>query len=155
MEEKWSSYNLDYMDVYCSAVQWRYKKPSIFKFIYKGKDFIFYQRFPVDAVADTDHIRCVIEEQFLPWYEQNVKWMGSRDDRQVDPEQWNKGCPIGPMGLMGENYPLTIGEGRIKAYGLIDSVITSYVGEGNKDYSGLLNNLDLILRRMTKGYTPN
>lgn len=56
---------------------------------------------------------------------------------------------------MGENYPLTIGEGRIKAYRLIDSVITSYVGEGNKDYGGLLDNLDLILRRMTKGYTPN
>lgn len=65
-------YGLSYLGVICYSVHWN-EKGNIFTFIIEGNSFDFLQTEPVYASADTDHIRCVIEEQFLPWYKEWIK----------------------------------------------------------------------------------
>ena len=67
MDEKITEYDLEYMGVKCTGAKWRYPEQNIFYFIKDGKDYEFTQMEDVDCIADTDHIRCVIEDQFLPW----------------------------------------------------------------------------------------
>lgn len=62
-------YGLSYLGVVCHMVYWS-EKENIFTFITEGNSFDFLQIEPVYANADTDHIRIVIEEQFLPWYKE-------------------------------------------------------------------------------------
>ena len=62
-------YGLPYLGVICHMVYWS-EKENIFTFITEGNSFNFLQTEPVYATADTDHIRIVIEEQFLPWYKE-------------------------------------------------------------------------------------
>lgn len=61
-----TKYNLNYLGVLCTGVEWG--NPNKFNFTYQGKDFEWTQQQYIDCSADTDHIRCVIEEQFLPWW---------------------------------------------------------------------------------------
>ena len=60
-------YGLPYLGVICYMVHWS-ENSNIFTFTMDGNNFDFLQTEPVYATADTDHIRIVIEEQFLPWY---------------------------------------------------------------------------------------
>ena len=64
MSEKITKYNLEYEGVLCTGVQWGYGR---FYFTKDGKEYEFDQTEDIQCVADTDHIRCVIKEQFLPW----------------------------------------------------------------------------------------
>lgn len=62
-----TEYNLEYMGVKCKAVAWRYPEPHIFYFTKDGKEYEFTQTEYIHFIADIDHIRCVIRDQFLPW----------------------------------------------------------------------------------------
>lgn len=65
-----TEYNVKYLDVLCTGAEWNYKEPNKFLFTYCGRNFEFTQQQEISCSADTDHIRCVIEEQFLPWYKE-------------------------------------------------------------------------------------
>ena len=56
-------YDVEYKGVKCIGVDWETK---LFLFEYDGEVHIWFQTADVDCTADTDHIRCVIEDQFLP-----------------------------------------------------------------------------------------
>lgn len=60
-------YDLEYMGVRCTGVEWKYPLDDIFYFVKEGKTYAFTQKEYISCCADTDHIRCVIEDQFLPW----------------------------------------------------------------------------------------
>lgn len=60
-------YGLPYLGIICHMVHWS-EKGNIFTFVTEGNSFDFLQTEPVSATADTDHIKAVIKEQFLPWY---------------------------------------------------------------------------------------
>lgn len=63
-----TEYNVKYLGVLCTGAEWNYKEPNKFLFTYCGRNFEFTQQQEISCSADTDHIRCVIEEQFLPWW---------------------------------------------------------------------------------------
>ena len=67
MNEEITKYDLEYMSVHCTGVKWRYLEPNIFYFTKDEKEYEFTQNGDIDCIADTDHIRCVIKKQFLPW----------------------------------------------------------------------------------------
>ena len=77
MSKKITTYNLEYKSVICTGVQWRYPEPHIFYFAKDGKYYEFTQNEYIDSNADTDHICCVIEQQFLPWLEEE-----NNDDKE-------------------------------------------------------------------------
>ena len=52
-------YDLKYDDVLCTAVNWETRE---FYFTFKGKEYKYKQQGDISCNADTDHIRCVIEE---------------------------------------------------------------------------------------------
>lgn len=58
-----TNYDLEYRGVVCIAADWE-STPYKFVFLYKGHTYIFEQKRDIRQNADTDHIRCVIE-QFL------------------------------------------------------------------------------------------
>ena len=58
-------YDVEYMGVKCTGVDWTH---SVFYFTKDENEYTYMQTKAVDCNADTDHIRCVIEEQFLPWW---------------------------------------------------------------------------------------
>lgn len=58
-----TNYNLTYRGVTCIAADWE-STPYKFAFLYKGHTYLFEQKREIRQNADTDHIRCVIE-QFL------------------------------------------------------------------------------------------
>ncbi len=60
-----TKYNLEYKGVKCTSVEWN-EKCNLFYFEYLDKEYAFPQLMYVNASADTDHIRIIIEEQFLP-----------------------------------------------------------------------------------------
>lgn len=62
-----SKYDLEYMGVKCTGVEWSYENGNVFYFTKDGKEYTFMQTEYIRCSADTDHIRCVIEDQFLPW----------------------------------------------------------------------------------------
>lgn len=65
-----TKYDIAYRDVLCTGVKWRYPENNIFYFTKDGKEYEFEQKYYIDnQSADTDHIRCVIVDQFLPWWE--------------------------------------------------------------------------------------
>ena len=61
-----TKYDLEYKGVTCIAVDWE-ADPPIFAFKYKGFSITYKQKRYISQSADTDHIRCVIE-QFLEDY---------------------------------------------------------------------------------------
>lgn len=64
-----TKYDIAYRDVLCTGVKWRYPENNIFYFTKDGKKYEFEQKDYIDnQSADTDHIRCVIVDQFLPWW---------------------------------------------------------------------------------------
>lgn len=64
-----TKYDIAYMDVLCTGVKWRYhENNNIFYFTKDGKTYEFTQTEDVHFIADIDHIRCVIGDQFLPWW---------------------------------------------------------------------------------------
>ena len=58
-EERFTPYDLEYQDVICTGVDWENYE---FIFSFKGKTFNYKQKGYISCSADTDHIRCVIEE---------------------------------------------------------------------------------------------
>lgn len=56
-------YNFKYKGVICTAVDWE-SNPYQFFFLYHGEEYVFTQKRYISQSADTDHIKCVIE-QFL------------------------------------------------------------------------------------------
>lgn len=56
-------YNLEYHGVKCVGVDW---DMQLFHFEYQGEQHLWFQTDAIDCNADTDHIRCVIDNQFLP-----------------------------------------------------------------------------------------
>ena len=52
-------YHIDYDGVICTEVNWETKE---FCFTFKGKEYKYKQQGDISCNADTDHIRCVIEE---------------------------------------------------------------------------------------------
>lgn len=75
--ENVSKYNLEYCGVKCTGVEW---ENYIFYFEYLGKEYVFEQSMAISASADTDHIRIVIEEQFLPFVKDLLKTEQVRKD---------------------------------------------------------------------------
>lgn len=68
-DKKITKYDIAYRDVLCTGVKWRYPENNIFYFTKDGKEYEFEQKYYIDnQSADTDHIRCVIVDQFLPWW---------------------------------------------------------------------------------------
>lgn len=63
-KEEICRYDLEYKNVVCTAVNWETK---VFYFTIDKKEYKFLQKEYVDCNSDTDHIRYVIEYQFLPW----------------------------------------------------------------------------------------
>lgn len=63
-----TEYNIEYLGVLCTGAEWNYKEPNKFLFTYRGRNFEFIQQQEISCSADTDHIKRVIEEQFLPWW---------------------------------------------------------------------------------------
>lgn len=61
-------YDLEYKNVTCTGVQWETK---VFYFTIDKKEYKFLQKEYVDCNSDTDHIRYVIEYQFLPWLKEH------------------------------------------------------------------------------------
>ena len=59
MPERFTEYNLEYEDVLCKGVDWEAYE---FILVFKGKIFNYIQKGNISCSADTDHIRCVIEE---------------------------------------------------------------------------------------------
>lgn len=60
---EFTKYNLEYKGVTCTGVNWKTKD-----FLFRdadGKNWIFHSKLNYDCTADTDHIRCVIEDEFL------------------------------------------------------------------------------------------
>lgn len=69
IDKEITKYDIAYMDVLCMGVKWRYPENNIFYFTKDGKNYEFEQKYYIDnQSADTDHIRCVIVDQFLPWW---------------------------------------------------------------------------------------
>lgn len=62
-----NKYDLEYLGVVCTGVDWKYPDENVFYFLYNGKNYEFTQVRDVCCAADTDHIKRVIKEQFLPW----------------------------------------------------------------------------------------
>lgn len=58
-----TKYNLEHKGVTCTAADWE-ADPHKFVFLYKGCPYVFEQKRYISQSADTDHIRCAIE-QFL------------------------------------------------------------------------------------------
>lgn len=71
-------YNLEYQEVLCTGVDW---VNEAFEFEYKGEKYFYKQMQKYDCSADTDHIRCVIEE-FLGWLGE-VKKLMNRYNAQI------------------------------------------------------------------------
>ena len=79
-EREIAKYDLEYSGVLCTGIKWRYPEPNIFYFTKDGKEYEFTQTEDVDCIADTDHIRCVIEYQFLPWLkDEHIKELESEN----------------------------------------------------------------------------
>ena len=69
IDKEITKYDIAYRDVLCTGVKWRYPENNIFYFTKDGKNYEFEQKYYIDnQSADTDHIRCVIVDQFLPWW---------------------------------------------------------------------------------------
>lgn len=69
-----TKYDIEYMGVKCTGVEWKNTLYSIFYFTKDGKTYTFIPKEYISCSADTDHIRCVIKDQFLPWWkDQRVK----------------------------------------------------------------------------------
>ena len=71
-------YDLEYKGVRCYGVQWE-ADPPLFAFTYEGSDHIFEQTRYISQTADTDHIRCAID-QFLEVMEKERKY--ERNNKQ-------------------------------------------------------------------------
>lgn len=69
-----TKYDLEYKGVTCIAVDWE-AEPYKFVFKYKGFTIGYVQKRYISQSADTDHIRCVIE-QFLEDYEEKYEMSG-------------------------------------------------------------------------------
>lgn len=65
-----TEYDLEYMGVKCTGVE---QNEYTFHFEYLGKEYVFEQEIEVESSADTDHIRIVIKEQFLPFVKEFLK----------------------------------------------------------------------------------
>lgn len=61
-------YNVEHIGVKCVGVEWSPEDRNIFYLKKDNEDFVFEQMRDVDCTSDTDHIKKVIEYQFLPWW---------------------------------------------------------------------------------------
>lgn len=69
-----TEYDIEYMGVKCTGVEWGCNSEHIFHFEKNGKKYEFEQEYAICLVSDTDYIRAIIEYQFLPWWkDQRIK----------------------------------------------------------------------------------
>lgn len=61
-------YDIEHMGVKCTGARWNFDCENIFRFEKDGDEFIFAQQKEIESNDDTDHIKKVIEYQFLPWW---------------------------------------------------------------------------------------
>ena len=59
MENKIAEYDLEYKGVKCTGVNW---EDDVFYLTLAGKEYTYTPEEWISCSADTDHIRCVIEE---------------------------------------------------------------------------------------------
>ena len=59
MDNQFSKYNLEHKGVVCTGANWHL---YVFLFEYKGVKYEYHQKCALRCIADTDHIRFVIEE---------------------------------------------------------------------------------------------
>ena len=65
-----SKYDLEYQGVKCTGVDWEHR---IFCFIKNEEEYRYQQQTYYSCTADTDHIRWIIENEFLPfWNSQHI-----------------------------------------------------------------------------------
>lgn len=62
------AYDVEHMGVKCTGVRWSYEYGNIFRFEKDEEEFVFEQRGDIEINGDTDHIKKVIEYQFLLWW---------------------------------------------------------------------------------------
>lgn len=81
-------YDIEYMGVKCTGVEW---ERDVFYFTKDRQNYTYMQTEYISSSADTDHIRCVIEEQFLPWWkDQRIKELEAENEelkREIMKEQ--------------------------------------------------------------------
>ena len=63
-----SAYDVEHMGVKCTGARWNFDCENIFRFEKDGEEFIFAQQKDIESNSDTDHIKKVIEYQFLLWW---------------------------------------------------------------------------------------
>lgn len=75
-----TTYDIEYMGVLCTGVEWIGNGKNIFHLLKDDKEYTFDQKYAICCSADTDHIRAIIEYQFLPWWkEQYIKKLESEN----------------------------------------------------------------------------
>lgn len=73
-------YDIEYMGVKCTGVEWGCNSEHIFHFEKNGKKYEFEQEYAICLVSDTDYVRAIIEYQFLPWWkDQRIKELESEN----------------------------------------------------------------------------
>lgn len=75
MTDEVTVYDITYLGILCEGVCW---KTQTFYFVKDDKHYKFEQLGDISCSADTDHIKRVIKEQFLPWLkslESMQKWI--------------------------------------------------------------------------------
>lgn len=71
MDNSISRYDIKFKGVTCYGVTWDDKKENKFYFTFNNNNYEFKQKGQISFSADTDHIRYIIENQFLPWVKVN------------------------------------------------------------------------------------
>lgn len=75
------AYDVEHMGVKCTGARWSYEYGNIFRFEKDEEKFIFKQCWDIDSNADTDHIKKVIEYQFLPWWaDKKIEYLQKKYD---------------------------------------------------------------------------
>lgn len=112
-----TEYDIEYMGVKCTGVEWKNTLYSIFYFTKDGKTYTFIPKEYISCSADTDHIRCVIKDQFLPWWkDQRIKELETENaelrarlDKAVEIPDYVFECINGKVERIFTEY-LTVGE---------------------------------------------
>ena len=77
-ESFFAYYDVEHMGVKCTGVRWSSEDESVFRFEKDGEEFAFEQQGFVDSNTEEQHIKKVIEYQFLPWWFN--KWAGKANE---------------------------------------------------------------------------
>lgn len=73
-----TKYNIEHKGVTCTAANWE-AEPFKFVLIYNGCPYVYEQKRYISQSADTDHIRCVIEQFLEDVEKENNGWLSVKD----------------------------------------------------------------------------